>query len=117
MVAPGTLFIPSNSKHPDEAWEFMKYLVSADAMRTFTKALSNLPSRTSLLKDKAYGEIKNFDLFLDLLASKNAVSMPSEPTLAQYTADLATADDQITRLAKTPAQAYAQVAAAAKSYA
>lgn len=116
MLAPGTLFIPSNTQHPDEAWEFMKYLVSKDTMRTFSKALSNLPSRRSLLKDKAYSTIKNFDVFLNLMASKNAKSMPSEPTLAQYTSDLATADDQITRLAKTPAAAYAEVAKLAKSY-
>ncbi len=116
LVAPGTFFIPSNSQHPDEAWEFMKYLVSTDAMRTFTKALSNLPSRTSLLKDNTYTSIPNFGLFLELLASKNATSMPSLPSLAQYTSDLATADDQITRLVKTPSAAYAQVAAAAKNY-
>ncbi|GAA2756265.1 ABC transporter substrate-binding protein [Actinopolymorpha rutila] len=116
LVAPGTFFIPSNSQHPDEAWEFMKYLVSKEAMLSFTQALSNLPARKSLLKDPAYHSIKNFDLFLDLLASKNATSIPSEPSLAQYTSDLATADDKITRLAKSPAEAYAQVAKAAKSY-
>ncbi|HEY9292624.1 MAG TPA: ABC transporter substrate-binding protein [Microlunatus sp.] len=116
LVSPGTFFIPSNSKHPDEAWEFMKFLVSKESMLGFTKAISNLPSRKSLLADKAYGELENFDVFLDLLSSRNAVSIPSEPSYAQYTSDLGTADDAITRLAKTPAAAYAQVAKAAESY-
>jgi len=116
LVSPGTFFIPSNSQHPDEAWVFLKYLVSTEAMREFTLALSNLPSRTSLLKDKAYGDIPNFDVFLNLLASKNATSMGSNPDYTQYTADLTTAADQITRLAKTPAQAYAAVATKAQSY-
>jgi multiple sugar transport system substrate-binding protein len=116
LVAPGTFFIPSNSQHPDEAWEFMKYLVSKESMLSFTKALSNLPARKSLLKHPAYQSIPNFGLFLDLLDSKNAVSIPSEPSLAEYTSDLATADDQITRLVKSPAEAYAQVAKSAKSY-
>jgi multiple sugar transport system substrate-binding protein len=116
LVSPGTFFIPSNSQHPDEAWEFLKYLVSADAMRSFTLALSNLPSRTSLLQDKAYADIPHFDVFLNLLASKNATSMGSDPDYTQYAADLTTASDQITRLAKTPQQAYAAVATKAQSY-
>lgn len=116
LVGPGTFFIPSNSQHPDEAWEFLKYLVSPDAMRSFTVALSNLPSRTSLLHDKAYADIPNFDVFLGLLASKNATSMGSNPDYTQYAADLTTAADQITRLAKTPQQAYAAVATKAQNY-
>ncbi|WP_168207392.1 ABC transporter substrate-binding protein [Microlunatus elymi] len=116
LVNPGTFFIPSNSQHPDQAWEFLKYLVSKDAMRTFTVALSNLPARKSLLGDQAYADIPNFDVFLKLLGDKNASSIPSEPSFSQYTSDLGTADDQITRLVKTPAAAYAQVATAAKSY-
>lgn len=117
LVEPGTLFIPSNSEHPDEAWEFMKFLVAEESMLAFTKSLSNLPSRKSLLKHEDYGSITNFDLFLDLLASDTAVAIPSHPTLAEYTSDLQTADDEITRLVKTPEQAYQAVAEAAQSYA
>lgn len=117
LVEPGTLFIPSNSQHPDEAWEFMKYLVSAEAMLPFTLALSNLPSRTSLLDHADYDKITNFDLFLDLLSSENAHSLPAQPSYAEYTADLETADDEITRLVKSPQEAYAQVASKVDGYA
>lgn len=117
LVETGTLFIPSNSEHPDEAWEFIKYLMSAEAMLTFTRAISNLPSLTSLLTDESYSKLDNFDFFLDLLTSENATSIPSYANLAEYTSDLSTADDAINRLEKTPAQAYAEVAEAAQSYA
>jgi multiple sugar transport system substrate-binding protein len=116
LVNAGSIFIPSNSQHPDEAWEFVKYLLSKDAMAEFTLALSNLPARTSLLTDDAYADIPNFDVFLRLLGDKNAASIASEPSYAQYTSDLGTADDQITRLVKTPAAAYGQVAKSAMSY-
>ena len=116
LVNCGSLFIPSNSEHPDEAWEFLKYLISEEAMRTFTVALSNLPARKSLLTDDAYAAIPHFDVFLKLLGDQNAASIASEPSYSQYTSDLGTADDQITRLVKTPAAAYAQVANSAKSY-
>ncbi|HLT61047.1 MAG TPA: hypothetical protein VK020_07625, partial [Microlunatus sp.] len=88
-----------------------------EAMLTFTKALANLPSRRSLLDHEDYADIPQFDLFLDLLGSENATAIPSEPSLAQYTSDLETADDEITRLVRSPADAYAQVAEAAKGYA
>lgn len=116
LVEAGSLFIPSNSQHPDEAWEFMKYLVSPEAMLEFTLALSNLPARSSLLSNKDYDKIPKFDLFLKLLESENASSIPSLPSLAQYNSDLSTADDAIVRLEKTPTQAYTAMAKTVESY-
>lgn len=116
QVAPGTFYIPRNSQHKDQAWEFMKFLMSKKEMLKFTKAISNLPARTSLLDDPTYSSLPNFQVFLDLLKSKNAISMPPAENYAQYSADLGKADDAITRLKQTPQQAYADVSKKAKNY-
>lgn len=116
QVAPGTFYIPRNSQHKDEAWEFMKFLMSKKEMLKFTQAISNLPARTSLLDDPAYKSTPNYQVFLDLLKSKNAISLPPAEDYAEYTADLGKADDALTRLTKSPDDAYADVAKKAKSY-
>ncbi|HIQ04834.1 MAG TPA: extracellular solute-binding protein, partial [Anaerolineae bacterium] len=43
--------LSATSKHPDEAWEFLKYLVSADAQRAYMKAVGSPPVRKSLLPE------------------------------------------------------------------
>src|SRR5262245_2081992 len=63
-LSSSMFFIPTNSRHKKEAWEFMKYLLSSDAMRDFTLALANLPARQSLLEDPAYGELPNLTAWL-----------------------------------------------------
>lgn len=115
-VSSSTLFIPANSKHKAEAAKFLAYMVSDKAMRTFTLALGNLPSKTSLLKDPAYDAIPHFDAWLKALTSKNAKSMSSQPYSAQYATDLGAAFDDITRAVATPDKAMASVAAKASSY-
>jgi multiple sugar transport system substrate-binding protein len=116
-VSTSTLFIPSNAEHKDEAWEFMKFLLGADGMTAFTRALGNLPARTSLLDDPVYDEIPNFDVWLDGLRSENAAAIPSVPYIAEYTADLNTAFDDIVNGRATPEEAMEGVASRAAEYA
>lgn len=115
-VVASTWFIPRNAQHKQEAWEFMKYLESKEPMLQFTKAISNLPARTSLLDDSTYDSLPHFDVWLDLLGSENAQSMPSAASYSQYQSDLGRAEDAITRLTKTPEDAYMEVAKAVQNY-
>ena len=115
-VSSSMLFIPANSKHKAEAAKFLAYMVSDDAMRTFTLALGNLPSKTSLLQDPAYSAIPHFDAWLKALSSKNAKSMASQPYSAQYSTDLGAAFDDVVRAVATPQQAMASVKSKASSY-
>lgn len=115
-VTTSTLFIPSNSKHKEQAAKFLAYMVSDKAMTEFTLALGNLPSKTSLLSSSAYGNIPNFDVWLKNLSNKNAKSMSSQPYAAQYSTDLGTAFDAVTRGTQSPEAAMKQVAQKASSY-
>ncbi|HEY6738630.1 MAG TPA: ABC transporter substrate-binding protein, partial [Actinopolymorphaceae bacterium] len=61
QLSSSTLFIPRNSRHKEEAWTFMKYLLDKKAMLRFTHTLANIPSRKSLLDDPTYEDLPNFD--------------------------------------------------------
>jgi multiple sugar transport system substrate-binding protein len=117
IVEVSTMFIPTNSKHKAEAAEFLKYFISPPVMTKFTRALGNLPARTSLLGDPAYKELPNYDAWLNALKSPNAKSFSSAPYVSEYTADLATAFDAIAQGSQTPEEALKAVADRSPSYA
>jgi multiple sugar transport system substrate-binding protein len=84
-------FIPANSKHKVQAATFLKYLTGKTAMLSFTKALGNLPARTSLLDNPSYNSLPNFSVWLQGLKSPNAFQMDSATYTAQYNTDLTSA--------------------------
>lgn len=110
QLTSSTLFIPANSQHKQQAWDFMKYLLSPQPMASFTLALANLPSRKSLLTSPAYQQIPQFSAWLNELKSNNLQILPSVPSYAQYTADLGNAFDAISLLKQTPQTALAALA-------
>lgn len=117
QVTASTLFIPANAQHKPEAAVFLKYLTDSDAMRDFSIALGNLPGRLSLLDDPAYGDIPNFDVWLDALKSDNAHALASRPYSQEYSTDLAAAFDEVLRDASDPAAALRAVADRSDTYA
>lgn len=104
-IAASTFFIPANSQHKQEAWEFLKYLVSKEPMRDFTLALANLPARTSLLDDPAYAAIPGMEYWLNSLKSKNLKSMPNVTWGQEYNTEITSAVDSVLDLSKTPEEA------------
>jgi multiple sugar transport system substrate-binding protein len=117
QLTASTLFIPANSRHKAQAATFLKYLTDTEAMRTFSLALGNLPGRTSLLDDPAYGDIDQFDSWLEALKSSNTFALASRPYSAEYTTDLAAAFDDVIRDAATAEDALQGVADRSSSYA
>jgi multiple sugar transport system substrate-binding protein len=116
QLTASTLFIPRNSQHKAAAFEFMKYLTGPKGMAQFTKALGNLPARTSLVGNSIYASIPQFSTWLDNLKSPNVHSLASRPYSSQYAADLANAFTGVLQGSKTPEQAMASVASQAKQY-
>lgn len=117
QLTASTLFIPSNSKHKAAAAKFIAYLVSKKGMTQFSLALGNLPSLTSLLDSSAYSKIPQFSAWLNALKSKNVYALSSAPYAAQYSTDLGTAFDAITRDASTPKAALQSVKDKSSTYA
>lgn len=116
QVTASTLFIPANSKHKEEAAEFLAYLVSEEPMEKFSLALGNLPGRISLAGGDAYSELENFEVWAAAADSANAHSLASAPYSAEYAADLKTAFDETVRLTSTPEEAIATVESRMSNY-
>ena len=117
LVSASTLFIPSNSKHKEQAAAFLAYLVGKKPMTDFSLALGNLPARTSLLDSNAYSGLKNFSVWANALKNPNAKSIASKPYTAEYAADLAAAFDKVSRDSASPQAALQAVQDRVSSYA
>lgn len=116
QLTSSMFFIPKNASHKQEAWTFLSYLVSPEAMTEFSRALGNLPARTSLLGDPAYDDIPQFSAWLDSLKSPNLKTLASLPVTAEYTRDLTDAFGLVNTLQQTPEDAMADVKAKAADY-
>lgn len=116
QLTSSMFFIPKNASHKQEAWTFLQYLVSPEAMTEFSRALANLPARTSLLADPAYADIPQFSAWLDSLKSPNLKTLASLPVTAEYTRDLTDAFGLVNTLKQTPEEAMAAVKAKAANY-
>ncbi|GAB2530340.1 ABC transporter substrate-binding protein [Paramicrobacterium agarici] len=116
QVTSSTLFIPTNSKHKDEAATFLSYLLSPEVMEKFSLTLGNLPARTSLLDSDAYKDLPNFEVWANALTSPNAQSLASAPYSAEYSTDLGNAFDDVVRGKSTAEKALDYVTSRTKSY-
>jgi multiple sugar transport system substrate-binding protein len=117
QLTASTLFIPRNSQHKQQAWTFLKYMTGKKAMLDFTYALGNLPARKSLLDDPKFGDIPQFQAWLDALKTPNVKVLASMPWGQQYTTDMGAAFDQVIRGTGDPAKALADLTAKTSSYA
>jgi multiple sugar transport system substrate-binding protein len=116
QLTTSTLFIPANSRHKQEAAQFLAYMVGKDGMLPFTRALGNLPSRTSMLDDPIYNDLENFQPFLDSLKSDKVQALSSAPGGSEYATDLASAIDSVNRGTQSAQQALSKLATKAASY-
>ena len=53
---PKSIGIFSTSEHPEEAWEFVKFLISRDSDKRLLEICSQLPLRGELLSDTLYAD-------------------------------------------------------------
>ncbi|MEZ0071002.1 ABC transporter substrate-binding protein [Planotetraspora sp. GP83] len=75
----GTIIgIPRGAKHPEAAWELVKYLTTdTDALVTLSNAIRNVPSTLPALQSPNLKKDPNFQTFLDIFANPNSTTMPA----------------------------------------
>ena len=116
QLTSSMFFIPKNAPHKQQAWTFLKYLVGPAAMTKFTRALGNLPARTSILGSPLYNDLPQFSTWLTSLKSPNLRIFASLPSTAQYQKDLSDEFQLVANLQDTPEAGMAKVKAKAASY-
>ncbi|MCM3691915.1 ABC transporter substrate-binding protein [Neobacillus niacini] len=84
------LGISSKTKHPDEAWEFVKFATGYEGSKMFVEISGDLPARYSVAK--AFPELneypKNIFIQQDQNYSKNRPVTPAYPVISEAIKDL-----------------------------
>lgn len=84
------LGISSKTKHPEEAWEFVKFATGYEGSKLFVEISSDLPARYSVAKD--FPELneypKNIFVQQDQNYSKNRPVTPAYPVISEAIKDL-----------------------------
>lgn len=110
----GNVFcVPTDSKHPDEARNFLAWMQTPEAQILFAHDMNNVPNtrsalRASLLRSGATFR-RQFGHFLDLADSPNAAYFPAMPTASLYMSQMSNATDKALYGEQAPAQALAYV--------
>lgn len=79
-----SLGISSKSKHPKEAWKFIKYVTSYEGMKTYVAITGDIPARYSVAKD--FPELNEYpkNIFLQQAQkfSRNRPVIPAYPVVS-----------------------------------
>lgn len=84
LISTSTLFIPSNSKNKDGAWDFAAWFAGKDGQVATTIKNGGFPSRTSLLTNETFLKGYDVDFYSKLAQSKNLTYTPNGPKNAEY---------------------------------
>jgi multiple sugar transport system substrate-binding protein len=108
------MFIPTGSRHPRAAWEFITWLHGPRPQEWYAGQMTNLPCIRSLLNSPALTtgskRRRHFGFILQRIAtSPNAHYFPSLPLSRRYEDELRTAEEYVVGGTKTPEQALADV--------
>ena len=104
------LLIPRGSKHPDEAFEFIRYVNRQKPMEKLCLSHRKI-TPLSRISREFYQEHKNpyIRVFQDLARSKNAITPPKMSIWNEYSGEIYNAFDRVWMLKATPEQAIKEV--------
>ena len=63
------MFVSAGSKHQDEAWQFISFLLEAENLKKYTKAVGGIPARGSLAQDPELAALPYLNPFMTSAAS------------------------------------------------
>ncbi|GAB2694560.1 extracellular solute-binding protein [Paenibacillus thermoaerophilus] len=114
MVSPRAVFIPKKAKHPDEAWEFMQYLVGHESQVEFSVESKTIPSLLPALDDpKLRGNEKLVMMhdFYERAKSKTLQGFPNSVYINEYLQALTEETEKALKGQATPQEAMDRVVA------
>ncbi|WCF09295.1 ABC transporter substrate-binding protein [Paenibacillus thiaminolyticus] len=112
MVSPRAIFIPAKAKHPAEAWEFMKYLMTQDAQIEFSLEAKVIPTIKAALDDERLRTDANKTMlpFLEAAKSENLEGFPNSSYINEYLQALSEETEKALKGTQTPQEAMDKVA-------
>ncbi len=114
----GNLFcIPANSRHHDEAWEFLRWTQTPEAQHLFAERMHGIPNLLSARRDPGLREVRSpddrwkeaYSIFMDAATSPNARHFPVTPITGLYQYELTTAADYVRFGSRSPEEALRDV--------
>jgi ABC-type glycerol-3-phosphate transport system substrate-binding protein len=90
--------IPYASKHPDEAWEFLSWLIAPEQSARFCFALRNIPPLHASVNHPAFAEARKdprFDFFVREVEEGRARTQPAMPVGQQFQEKLEQGQDVV----------------------
>ena len=113
LVGGNPICIPTESRHPDEAWEFIRWVQTPEAQIAFAQGLNNVPNVRSVLGSPILTQgsprKQNYAKFLQFVDRPNAGSIPPSPVMNYYLAEMLNARDFVLHGHKTPEEALRDV--------
>lgn len=112
FVSPRAVFIPKKAKHQKEAWEFMRYLLSADTQVQYALKTKTIPTITSALDDKRLktDEMKSVAPYYEWAKNPNLQGFPNSVYINEYLQSLSEETEKALKGSQTPQQAMDNVA-------
>lgn len=83
--------IPVGTKHPDEAWEFLRWLMDPEQNSRFCAKLLNIPPLKESLQKPVFQEVlrnEKFKFFVDQVLNGYTVTNPAMPVAQQFNDNL-----------------------------
>jgi len=82
--------IPKGSKHPDESFEFLKWLTDSNQAARFAAELSNIPPRVEAIDDPIFQSkmLPNMEIYIDMLTDGYVYFFPTLPIGLYYMEEL-----------------------------
>lgn len=113
LVGPRAVFIPKKAKHPKEAWEFMKYLMSVDAQVDFVTRSKVVPTLYAALDDPRLRKNEQLSTmwdFYERAKSKNLQGFPNNVYINEYLQALSEETEKVLKLQSSAQDAMNRVA-------
>ena len=64
-----------NTNHPEEAWEFVSFMLAAENNSTWNRAIGQIPTNMQVMQEAWVGEMQHINTMMDALAAPTTTSM------------------------------------------